>query len=385
MTITEGRRDRMKIRQKRRRKLLGLSYGAVITLITLAALILILSLAKLYQDTKVWSNSKSGVVMNTLAPEFASDYPDAKTSHLRQLSIDIAKANDHMLQTMTLPENVDDLTKKIEGVDVSGGLSEQIKRFTHYKDLLLFTKTAYENIDTERLGRLISDQNDIMLAQKQEGDDTMLDTLTTILGDYNALNNFIYAVLPNYGTIEGDKWFVYTGVTDLSEVVAQLDMLSQFPYAKSLHQLIASNMEIISTNNKSLAAKTHYDTFKQVEESLSGIYVQVSELATYKDLVKNGWSTKETHNPDDKILEIRYNGYKLEQTDWVKVGLGVTFILEERQKPKREDETISLPPSTTQDAMTENTTDRKEDTENVITNPYRPDSRNVTGNHYRNN
>ena len=125
----------------------------------------------------------------------------------------------------------------------------------------------------------------------------------------------------------------------------------------SFIDIVNKQKDDIVKNNKSYVEKMSYDKFKDAASKLNGIYVQVSSVKTVEDVIKNGWVVNGRHKNTDKVLEIRYNGSRIDSHDWVRIDLKPEVILENMTTEVQQNETTqssqtTTPQSTTTDSST---------------------------------
>jgi hypothetical protein len=218
----------------------------------------------------------------------------------------------------------------------------RLELYSDYDDLL---KIAYTQPDSKKLKDIYISLSNEVLAHNREVDKSMVETLNGIITKYDQFNQFINSELPKYGEIKGDNYEINPTVQDLSSLLDSATELKEFPVISSFIDIVSKQRDDIVKNNKSYNEKISYDAFKDAASKLSGIYVQVSSVKTVEDVVKNGWVVNGHHKNTDKVLEIRYNGNRIDSHDWVRIDLKPEVVLENT--------TIEVPRNeTTQPAQT---------------------------------
>ena len=350
MTITEGRVERSRKRKERRWHRLSNTYKIVITLFLGVGLLFIFSIFNLYEGTKKWSSSRSHIEMANIDPEYVSDYPNIDTDSFIKMSDSVNSVLKYIETNKQTPDNIGEVLKNSRDFLYqysikNGHLYDSVMRlelYSEYDDLL---KIAYTQPDSKKLKDIYVSLSNEVLAHNREVDKSMVETLNGIIAKYDQFNQFINSELPKYGEIKGDNYEINPTVQDLSPLLDAATELKEFPVISSFIDIVNKQRDDIMKNNKSYNEKISYDAFKDAASKLSGIYVQVSSVKTVEDVVKNGWVVNGHHKNNDKVLEIRYNGNRVDSHDWVRIDLKPEVVLENT--------TIEVPRNeTTQPAQT---------------------------------
>ena len=53
-----------------------------------------------------------------------------------------------------------------------------------------------------------------------------------------------------------------------------------------------------------------------------------SDVKTYEDVVKNGWSVDGIHKNEDKVIEIVYNGKRVGDSEWIRIDAKPEILME---------------------------------------------------------
>ena len=81
-----------------------------------------------------------------------------------------------------------------------------------------------------------------------------------------------------------------------------------------------------------------------------------------EDVIKNGWTVNGHHKNTDKVLEIRYNGNRIDSSDWIRIDLKPEVVLENtiievpRTETTQSTQTTTSQPATTAPSTTEPST-----------------------------
>lgn len=333
MTITEGRVERSRKRKERRWHRLSNTYKIIITLFLGVGLLFIFSIFNLYEGTKKWSSSRSHIEMANIDPEYVSDYPNVDTDSFIKMSDSVNSVLKYIETNKQTPDNIGEVLKNsrdfLSQYSIKNGhLYDSVMRLELYSDYDDLLKIAYTQPDSKKLKDIyISLSNDV-LAHNREVDKSMVETLNGIIAKYDQFNQFINSELPKYGEIKGDNYEINPTVQYLSPLLDAATELKEFPVISSFIDIVNKQRDDIMKNNKSYNEKISYDTFKDVASKLNGIYVQVSSVKTMEDVVKNGWVVNGHHKNTDKVLEIRYNGNRVDGNDWIRINLKPEVILE---------------------------------------------------------
>lgn len=350
MTITEGRVERSRKRKERRWHRLSNTYKVIVTLFLGVGLLFIFSIFNLYEGTKKWSSSRSHIEMANIDPEYVSDYPNVDTDLFVQMSDSVNSVLKYIETNKKTPDNIGEVLKNsrdfLSKYNIENGhLYDSVMRlelYSNYDDLL---KIAYTQPDSKKLKDIYVSLSNEVLAHNREVDKSMVETLNGIIAKYDQFNQFINSELPKYGEIKGDNYEINPTVQDLSHLLDSATELKEFPAVASFIDVVNKQRDDIVKNNKSYNEKISYDAFKDAASKLSGIYVQVSSVKTVEDVIKNGWVVNGHHKNTDKVLEIRYNGNRIDSHDWVRIDLKPEVVLENT--------TIEVPRNeTTQPAQT---------------------------------
>lgn len=350
MTITEGRVERSRKRKERRWHRLSNTYKVIVTLFLGVGLLFIFSIFNLYEGTKKWSSSRSHIEMANIDPEYVSDYPNVDTDSFIKMSDSVNSVLKYIETNKQTPDNIGEVLKNsrdfLSQYSIKNGhLYDSVMRlelYSNYDDLL---KIAYTQPDSKKLKDIYVSLSNEVLAHNREVDKSMVETLNGIITKYDQFNQFINSELPKYGEIKGDNYEINPTVQDLSHLLDSATELKEFPTVASFIDIVSKQRDDIVKNNKSYNEKISYDAFKDAASKLSGIYVQVSSVKTVEDVVKNGWVVNGHHKNTDKVLEIRYNGNRIDSHDWVRIDLKPEVVLENA--------TIEVPRNeTTQPAQT---------------------------------
>lgn len=352
MTITEGRVERSRKRKERRWHRLSNTYKVIVTLFLGVGLLFIFSIFNLYEGTKKWSSSRSHIEMANIDPEYVSDYPNVDTDLFIKMSDSVNSVLKYIETNKKTPDNIGEVLKNsrdfLSKYNIENGhLYESIMRlelYSNYDDLL---KIAYTQPDSKKLKDIYTSLSNEVLAHNRESDKSMVETLNGVIAKYDQFNQFINSELPKYGEIKGDNYEINPTVQDLSHLLDSATELKEFPVVDSFIDIVNKQRDDIVKNNKSYNEKISYDAFKDAASKLSGIYVQVSSVKTVEDVIKNGWVVNGHHKNTDKVLEIRYNGNRIDSHDWVRIDLKPEVVLENTTIEVPRNETTPPPAQTT--------------------------------------
>lgn len=362
MTITEGRVERSRKRKERRWHRLSNTYKIVITLFLGVGLLFIFSIFNLYEGTKKWSSSRSHIEMANIDPEYVSDYPNVDTDLFVKMSDSVNSILKSIETNQKAPDNLgvilqdarDFLSKySIENGHLYDSVAH-LELYANYYDLL---KIAYSEPDSKKLKDIYISLSNEVLAHNRESDKYMVENLNGIIAKYDQFNQFVNNELPKYGEVKGDNYEINPEIQDFSHLLDTATELKDFPVISSFIDIVNKQKDDIVKNNKSYVEKMSYDKFKDAASKLNGIYVQVSSVKTVEDVIKNGWVVNGRHKNTDKVLEIRYNGSRIDSHDWVRIDLKPEVILENMTTEVQQNETTqssqtTTPQSTTTDSST---------------------------------
>ena len=357
MTITEGRVERSRKRKERRWHRLSNTYKIVITLFLGVGLLFIFSIFNLYEGTKKWSSSRSHIEMANIDPEYVSDYPNVDTDSFIKMSDSVNSVLKYIETNKQTPDNIGEVLKNsrdfLSQYSIKNGhLYDSVMRLELYSDYDDLLKIAYTQPDSKKLKDIYISLSNEVLAHNREVDKSMVETLNGIIAKYDQFNQFINSELPKYGEIKGDNYEINPTVQDLSPLLDAATELKEFPVISSFIDIVNKQRDDIMKNNKSYNEKISYDTFKDVASKLNGIYVQVSSVKTMEDVVKNGWVVNGHHKNTDKVLEIRYNGNRIDSHDWVRIDLKPEVVLENTTIEVPRNETTQPAQTTTSQSST---------------------------------
>ena len=333
MTITEGRVERSRKRKERRWHRLSNTYKIIITLALGVGLLFIFSIFNLYEGTKKWSSSRAHIEMANIDPEYVSDYPNVDTNLFVQMSDSVNGVLKSIETDQKAPDNLGEVLQNAHDFltkynITNGHLYDSVVRLELYANYYDFLKIAYSEPDSKKLKDIYVSLSNEVLAHNRESDKSMVETLNSVITKYDQFNHFISDTLPEYGTVKGDNYEIDPSIQDLSHLLDAASELKEFPVIDTFIGIVNKQRDDIVKNNKSYQEKVSYDAFKSAASKLNGIYVQASSVKTMEDVVKNGWIVNGHHKNTDKVLEIRYNGNRIDSNDWIRIDLKPEVVLE---------------------------------------------------------
>lgn len=295
--------------------------------------ILVFSIVRLYIGTKNWNNSMKHLNMSAIAPEYVSDYPSAEKQQYIEMSEKVASTNTKIEKELTLPKSTDEVLKQADEFVKSknlksGTLVDATARLHLYRNYFGFVEHYTQQIDTKTLRDLISELNREVLEHDRNADKEMVAKLNKIVDEYEALRNVLVSVIPEYGTVKGDTLSVPGSVRNLDDLKTQLETVKQFPQMAELLKAVNAEGSKVLRNNKVLAEQKSYKDFKSLVSELDGLYVKRSDVKTYEDVVKNGWSVDGIHKNEDKVIEIVYNGKRVGDSEWIRIDAKPEILME---------------------------------------------------------
>lgn len=358
MTITEGRVERSRKRKERRWHRLSSTYKIIITLAMGAGLLFIFSIFNLYEGTKKWSSSRTHIEMANIDPEYVSDYPNVDTNLFVQMSDSVNSVLKSIETDQKAPDNLGEVLQNAHDFltkysITNGHLYDSVVRLELYANYYDFLKIAYSEPDSKKLKDIYVSLSNEVLAHNRDSDKAMIETLNGVITKYDQFNQFINDTLPKYGAVKGDNYEIDPSIKDLSPLLDSASELKDFPVIDTFIGVVNKQRDEIVKNNKSYQEKVSYDAFKSVVAKLNGIYVQASSVKTMEDVVKNGWVVNGRHKNTDKVLEIRYNGNRIDSSDWIRIDLKPEVVLENTiiETPRTETNQ-STQPTTSQSTTT---------------------------------
>lgn len=333
MTITEGRVERSRKRKERRWHRLSNTYKIIITLALGVGLLFIFSIFNLYEGTKKWASSRAHIEMANIDPEYVSDYPNVDTNLFVQMSDSVNGVLKSIETDQKAPDNLGEVLQNAHDFltkynITNGHLYDSVARLELYANYYDFLKIAYSEPDSKKLKDIYVSLSNEVLAHNRESDKSMVETLNGVITKYDQFNHFISDTLPKYGTVKGDNYEIDPSIQDLSHLLDSASELKEFPVIDTFIGIVNKQRDDIVKNNKSYQEKVSYDAFKSAASKLNGIYVQASSVKTMEDVVKNGWTVNGHHKNTDKVLEIRYNGNRIDSNDWIRIDLKPEVVLE---------------------------------------------------------
>lgn len=367
MTITEGRVERSRKRKERRWHRLSNTYKIIITLALGVGLLFIFSIFNLYEGTKKWSSSRAHIEMANIDPEYVSDYPNVDTNLFVQMSDSVNGVLKSIETDQKAPDNLGEVLQNAHDFltkynITNGHLYDSVVRLELYANYYDFLKIAYSEPDSKKLKDIYVSLSNEVLAHNRESDKSMVETLNGVIAKYDQFNHFISDTLPKYGTVKGDNYEIDPSIQDLSYLLDSASELKEFPVIDTFIGIVNKQRDDIVKNNKSYQEKVSYDAFKSAASKLNGIYVQVSSVKTMEDVIKNGWTVNGHHKNTDKVLEIRYNGNRIDSSDWIRIDLKPEVVLENtiievpRTETTQSTQTTTSQPATTASSTTEPST-----------------------------
>lgn len=374
MTITEGRMSRYKKKKEHQKKIIGTTFGTLLILGVLTSAILVFSIVRLYIGTKNWNNSMKHLNMSAIAPEYVSDYPSVEKQQYIEMSEKVTSTNTKIEKDIKLPTNADDVLKNadefVKAKNLkSGTLVDALARLHLYRNYFGFVKSYTTQIDTKTLRDLISELNREVLEHDRNADKEMVKKLNQIVDEYEALRNVITSIIPEYGTVKGDTLNVPGSVRSLDDLKSQLETVKQFPQMAELLKVVNSEGGAILRNNKVLAEQKAYKDFKSLVSELDGLYVKRSDVKTYEDVVKNGWSVDGIHKNEDKVIEIVYNGKRVGDSEWIRIDAKPEIIMEQSWTAPSTTESSSSERSSERSSTSSTTTRNESTTQPSLTEP----------------
>lgn len=333
MTISQGRPIRYRRERAKRHKMFANTYMTVLALALIVVLITCMSITYLYYKTKTWSNSQNHQQLSTLAPEYVTNFPDNDLTELSNWSSRIGEALKKTENKNAKPNDVEKLLNDakdfVKNKNIkSGTLLDDIDRLQIYVDYYNTIETSITNPDIDKFKAVYINIQNIVIKSDRDFDKSLIKNMQDIIGKYDKLANVVNNEIPKYGHFSGNKFKVNSDVTDLSPLINSLRSVSEFPPMQTFLDEIESNQSKVVTNNKELALKNTHDEIMKLVDKLNGLYVQRSTVQTYKDVVKNGWKVDGTYKDDDKVVEIRYNNSRVNDSDWIRLDIQPEIIME---------------------------------------------------------
>lgn len=216
---------------------------------------------------------------------------------------------------------------------------------------------------------MISELNREVLEHDRNADKEMVKKLNQIVDEYEALRNVITSIIPEYGMVKGDTLSVPGNVRNLDDLKAQLETVKQFPQMAELLKVVNSEGGSILRNNKVLAEQKAYKEFKSLVSELDGLYVKRSDVKTYEDVVKNGWTVDGIHKNEDKVIEIVYNGKRVGDSEWIRIDAKPEIIMEQSWTAPSTTESSSSERSSERSSTSSTTTRSESTTQPSLTEP----------------
>lgn len=342
MTISQERPMRYRREREKRKKIVKKTYNTLLLSALGTITLVVVSVTYLYIKTNNWSNSYTHQQMTNLAPEYVTDFPDPELANLTHWSNQINELLHEIERSDEKPEDVETVLEDAKDFLKSQKITrgslftdvERLKTYVRYYDLVA-NSIKKPNMD-EFKAVYLSVQN-LVIASNRDFDKKLVENLNHIIEKYDALINVITHEIPKYGSISGDKFTIYSGVTDLSPLINSLDLVSEFPLMQSLLDVVQKEKGNVTTNNKELQLKTNHENIMKTVNELNGLYVQRSTIKTYKDVVKNGWKVEGSYKDDDKVADLYYNRTKINDSDWIRLDAKPHI---EMEKPH-----VELPPA----------------------------------------
>lgn len=333
MSITKSRYQRMKVRTKRKRRIIGTTYGLGLLGVGIAASVMLFSIGHLYVTTKHWGDGQKGINMVMINPEYVSNYPTNQTKTLRQLSGQLTKTL-HAVTVDTLPKETDEVLQQAtellkENQIESGQLVDDTNRLQLYQDLHQYMQNVYSHPDAKKLQGYMNQLQNMITAHDRKLDKNWMAKCQQVVTTYIAYNNTIQA-LSQYGSIKDGVYTIPLESSSMTPLIKQLEAVQGFPGVKSIIKQLKENEQKINQNQKQNHEQVAYYTFKALLKRIDGIYVQVSSVKTYQDVIKNGWSVEGTYLPDDKVEAILVDGQVLQPTDWLKLSVKPEIVMQEK-------------------------------------------------------
>lgn len=374
MTITEGRVDRSRQKKERRWTRFSRTYKVIITLSLFAGILFIASIINLYEGTKQWSSSRAHIEMANIDPEYVSDYPSVDADAFVKMSDSVNGVLKSIEDNQKAPDNFGEVLKSSRDFlsqynITTGHLYQSVARLELYAKYYDLLKIAYTAPNSSQLKDVYVGLSNEVLAHGRESDKGMVSNLNEIINRYDQFNQFITEVLPKYGTINGDTYEIDPSIEDLSHLLDAASQLTEFPSVREFIEVISKHRDDVTKNNKAYNEKVSYENFKELSTKLSGIYVQASSVKTVEDVIKNGWVVNGRHKNTDKVVEIRYNGNRINGQDWIRIDLKPDVILEE---PKIEVPRVETTQPTRTTTTQQTTTGPSTTTPNTSSDEYRP-------------
>lgn len=324
-------------------------YVVIVLLIGLIAFggVVWMGLSYRYHATNKWYKYKLDVVQADVPPSFVQDRYDRELKNkivlYQQLQKDVSDTlKNKRIGRLTEKHLLD--AKKYEGSEDIQALTTRIE---HYRQVLAFSKTAYETLDNETLHQLMDVQLKYQLDKKYEEDTAWLSDLTAISGKYLKYLRFVSDVLPQYGRFEGDFFKVHDSVLDLNPLREELKAIHGLRGVTVFEGALNGNsVANVLNNNYRIKDYQEWQNALAKLEALKGDYWKASDVKTVKDAREKGLKIQPDEpkfaKEDSPVKQLLWNQVVVEENEYVRSGLGVVAVIDwkidEEAKEKSEKE-----------------------------------------------
>lgn len=296
-----------------------------------------------YQKTSKWNNVNVNVKLANISPEFASDNRSLDLEDdlrkFQKLSDEIVRIQDNNKLTNKSKQILEESKILTEKYKLKNGeIVKNINKLELYINILEFQKTAYSNIDQEKLNNLYNQLTNEILEYNLEYDKVLENQLSTIINDYKDLQSLITQIL-KLGTLNNNTLYIDESITTFDNI--NFKTLEKFPYVKSLEMLF--NKTNILNNNKALIEKhkliSDLEKFSIFDKTN---YIQVKNIKTAKDAENMTLVYKEHEGYEldmDSIVEkVEINNQIVNQSAYVKKSKNVhVHIIAKYKKTERKE------------------------------------------------
>lgn len=292
-----------------------------------------------YNKTLTWQNTTYGAPRAEIEPALVSNMIDKDTLSAATAWEELDSYLDS-LDGQSIPdrERADKLIEDaVHWREIYNLESPSIDRLSLYLQLEDAITDAYVTLDSGKLRELGVQLYNMELEETTESGQRYVERIREVSADFASVKSLMSDTVWSVGTVENGTWtipYTYTR-TDLTEILDKLQTMEKFPAIGNVTDVL-SDISIALNYNKNAR---DYFAYQQFKENMAGMrrsgYVSVSSIYTYSQALAYGCSVEPvqqdgyTVSLDSPVTGVYYNGERLDDNEYIRIGAPVTVTLSE--------------------------------------------------------
>lgn len=292
-----------------------------------------------YNESLTWENTAYDMPRSEIEPALVSNVVDMDVKSAAAAWENLEKYV-YSLDGKSIPdrEMAEEILKEaVHWQEIYGLKSDSITRLSLYLELEDAILDAYDTLDTEQLQELSWTLHNLELEEPTDAGQEYMERLKAVSADFTEAENMMTETVWSIGTVKDGIWTIpYTCTrTDLTAVLEQLQTMQKFPAICNAADVL-SDISVVLDYNKNAREYFQYQQFKETIADWSrSQYSAVSSISTYKQAMDFGCEIQAnqldgyTISPDSTVEGIYYEGYLLDESDYVRNGAPLTAVINE--------------------------------------------------------